>query len=104
MELNIPTVSADSKAAKSTLTSLYTDPYSMGYEAGKQTYRILVKDGKPSDMAIEEAPGSAAIKLYNAKVADKLGRTFPKSFHEVTSYLSDTAPGATTKRIGDSTP
>ena len=104
MELNIPTVSADSKAAKSTLTSLYIDPYSMGYEAGKQTYRILVKDGKPSDMAIEEAPDSAAVKLYNAKVADKLGRTFPKSFHEVTSYLSDTAPGATTKRIGDTAP
>ena len=104
MELNVPTVSADSSAAKSTLTALYMDPYSMGYEAGKQTYRILVKGDKPSDMSIEEAPDSAAVKLYNSKVAEKLGRTFPKSFHDVTSYLSETAPGATTKRIGDTVP
>jgi hypothetical protein len=41
------------------------------------------------------------VKLYNADLAEKLGRTFPKSFHEVESYLNETDPGATTKRIVD---
>jgi ABC-type uncharacterized transport system substrate-binding protein len=101
MELNVPTVSSDPNAARNTLTALYADPYAMGYEAGKQAYRILIKGDDPSDMSIEDAPDSTMVKLYNAGLAEKLGRTFPKSFHEVESYLNETDPGATTKRIVD---
>lgn len=98
-ESNIPTVSNGLEIGKKTLTSIYTDPYSFGYSAGKQTYRILIKNEKPENMDIESVSSSVSVKLYSLDLATSANRTFPKSFHEYESYIKDTEPGSTTKKI-----
>lgn len=98
-EAKVPTVTNDPETGKKTMTSLYTDPYAFGYSAGKQTYRILIKNEKTAEMAIESVPSSVSVKLYNKDIAEALTRSFPKSFHEYEDYLKNTKPGETTKKI-----
>lgn len=98
-ESNTPTVSNGLEIGKNTLTSIYTDPYSFGYSAGKQTYRIVIKNEKPENMDIESVPSSVSVKLYSLDLATSEKRTFPKSFHEYESYVKNTEPGSTTKKI-----
>ncbi|MCR4782484.1 MAG: hypothetical protein K5851_07070 [Lachnospiraceae bacterium] len=100
-DAKVPTVSNGLEIGKKTLTSIYTDPYSFGYSAGKQTYRILIKGEKPENMDIESVSSSVSVKLYSKDIATSLGRSFPKSFHEYQSYIKETEPGATTKKITD---
>lgn len=96
-----PTVTNDADIGKNTTTCLYTDPYSFGYSAGKQTYRICVKKEKPSKMKIESIASSVSVKLYNSDYSSKLDRTFPKSFYEINDYLSNTPAGSTTNVIAE---
>lgn len=95
----IPTITNDSLISDKTFTCLYTDPYAFGYSAGKQTYRILIKKEKAKDMAIESISPSVTVKLYNKSLSKKYNRVFPKSFFEVNSYLKESVPGVTVKRI-----
>ncbi len=95
----IPTITNDSLISDKTFTCLYTDPYAFGYSAGKQTYRILIKKEKAKDMAIESISPSVTVKLYNKSLSKKYNRVFPKSFFEVNSYLKESIPGVTVKRV-----
>lgn len=99
MNAKTATVSCDGSLGIKTLTCLYTDPYAMGYAAGKQAYRILIGHEDPGKMNIECAPSSSIVKLYQDDIADQLGMTFPKSFHEVDDYLENNPPGTTTERV-----
>lgn len=96
---SIPTVTNDTYMSSKTLTSMYTDPYAFGYSAGKQTYRILIKKEKPSNMAIESISSSVSQKLYNKKLSKKYDLLFPKSFSPVETFFKETLPGSTVKRI-----
>lgn len=92
------TVGGDSSLGQHTLTSLYSDPYDMGYQAGKMVYRILVAGELPGEIKIASS-SAEEIKLYNEPIANALERSFPKSFSEITSFLETYEIGSNTKRI-----
>lgn len=92
------TVGGDSTLGQQTLVSMYQDPYSMGYAAGKLVYRILVNGDAPGEIKIA-SPSGENIKLYNKDRADELGMTFPKSFHEYDSFFETYEIGSSTTRI-----
>lgn len=92
------TVGGDASLGQQTLVSLYSDPYAMGYAAGKLVYRILVNNDAPGDIKISTA-SAENVKLYNASRAEALGMTFPKSFSEINSFFETYEIGSTTTRI-----
>lgn len=93
------TVGGDATLGKSTLVSMYADPYAQGYAAGKQVYRILVNGDDPGAIAIDDVATEDNVKLYNGNVAATLGLDFPKSFKEIHEYLETYVIGSDTERI-----
>jgi putative ABC transport system substrate-binding protein len=93
-----PTIGGDPDLGQYTLTSLYSDPYTMGYQAGKMVYRILVNGDLPGEIKVASTSADS-VKLYNATVADALQVTFPKSFQEIHSFLETYEIGSDTTRI-----
>ena len=99
-EAGVATVGGDSTSGKDTLTCLFSDPYAMGYQAGKMAYRILIAQEDPGDIRIASS-NADNIKLYNGEMAERLGRTFPKSFQEIHSFFESYEIGSGTERITD---
>ncbi len=95
---NVPTVAGDGVLGEDTVTSTYFDPYQLGYSAGKKAYRILVKGDDPGELKITTVD-SAAVKLYNGKIAKKLEMEFPKSFKEIEEFKKTYIEGSSTSRI-----
>ena len=79
-EKNIPTIGGDVNIGKNTLVCLSPDYYGIGYTAGKQAASVLGKGKNPGKISVE-FNAAQGIKLYNQKVAQKMGISFPKSFH-----------------------
>lgn len=94
----VSTVSGDLTAGESTLTSLYTDYYNQGYEAGKYAYRILVDGENPGSIAVKGVSSKTIQKLYQDTVATQLGMTFPKSFEDIDTFNDSHVPGSFTTR------
>lgn len=80
------------------LVTLWGDPYDSGYKAGEEAYRILVNGENAGDIQITSQSDDSFAKLYNASYAEVLGITFPKSFHEYTSFMDTYEPGSNTER------
>ena len=95
----VPIVTGDVNFGRHALTCLYLDSFAIGYEAGTMAYQILVKGSKPDEMDISAAPASSLVKLYQNSIADAYGCKFPKTFHEIDSYLNHELPGASTERV-----
>lgn len=83
----VTTVSGDDTIGQYTLVNFFSDPYQMGYRAGKQAYRILVNEEDPAEIKVGLPNASDYVKLYNKDIAETFQMTFPKSFHEFHEYL-----------------
>lgn len=90
---NIPTIGGDATLGQYTLTSLFYDSYTQGYQSAKLVYRILRNNEKPSEIKIQALSDETIQKLYNKEVASKLGLSFPKSFEEINQFKKDYQPG-----------
>lgn len=90
-------VGGDNTIAENSLVTLFTDPYSLGYSAGKKAVKVF--DGEDiSTIKITYGDSDEAVKLYNGEIAEKFGMEFPKSFHELHEYLSTYEYGSNTTR------
>lgn len=96
----VVTVGGDASIGSHTLTSLYSDPYTMGYQAGKMAYRILIADELPGEIKIASS-SAKNVKLYNRKIAEMQDRIFPKSFREINDFLETYEVGSDTNRISE---
>ncbi|MGN0193984.1 MAG: ABC transporter substrate-binding protein [Pseudoramibacter sp.] len=95
----VTTVAGDASVGRHTLATLYTDPYSQGYRAGKMAYSLLVKNENPKRMHVKIFDSSASQKLYQKTLAAQMNKSFPKSFSEIDNYLSHYDPTEVTTRI-----
>ncbi|MCR5545628.1 MAG: hypothetical protein K6F30_04035 [Lachnospiraceae bacterium] len=94
----ISTIGGDMTLGQYTLVTLYSDPYEMGYRAGKLVERILVDGENPGEIKIG-LPSSNVTKLYQDTVAELFGMEFPKSFQEYDEFISTYEVGSTITRI-----
>ncbi len=100
---NVVIIAGDTEIAKSGLVTLFYDPYSLGYAAGKKAVRVFNGDDI-STIKIGYGDASDSVKLYNGKIAEKFDITFPKSFKELDEFLSTYEYGINTTRysiVGD---
>ncbi|MBE5909956.1 ABC transporter substrate-binding protein [Pseudobutyrivibrio sp.] len=96
-ESDVVIVGGDNTIAENSLVTLFTDPYSLGYSAGKKAVKVF--DGEDiSTIKITYGDSDEAVKLYNGEIAEELGIEFPKSFHELHEYLSTYEYGSNTTR------
>ncbi len=94
----VSTIGGDMALGQYTLVTLYSDPYEMGYRAGKLVERILVNGENPGEIKIG-LPSSNVTKLYQDNVADLFEMEFPKSFQEYDEFISTYEVGSTVTRI-----
>jgi putative ABC transport system substrate-binding protein len=97
-ENKVLTLGGDMTLGQHTLLTLYTDPYDMGYRAGKLVNRILVNEEDPGEIKIS-LPSSNVTKLYQDEIAEMFGLTFPKSFQEYDTFLETYEVGSNTNRV-----
>jgi len=94
----VVTVGGDTEIAKHCLVTLYSDPYAMGYSAGKKAKKVLVDGSDPATMKIT-ASSADPVKLYNGTIAEAFELSFPKSFSELNEFLESYELGSTTTRV-----
>lgn len=97
-ENNVLTVGGDMALGKHSLITLYTDPYDMGYRAGKMVKRILINEEDPGEIKIS-LPSSNVTKLYQDDIAEIFELTFPKSFREYDEFVETYEVGSNTNRV-----
>lgn len=96
-ESKVTVVAGDTTIGENALVTLFSDPYSLGYAAGKKAVRVFNGDDITT---IKIGYGSAddSVKLYNGKIAEEFGVEFPKSFSEIDEFLSTYVYGSNTAR------
>lgn len=97
-EAKVLTLGGDMTLGKYTLLTLYSDPYDMGYRAGKLVKRILIDEENPGEIKIS-LPSSNVTKLYQDEVANVFELTFPKSFREYDEFVENYEVGSNTNRV-----
>ena len=97
-ENKVLTLGGDMTLGQYTLLTLYSDPYDMGYRAGKLVNRILVNEEDPGEIKIS-LPSGNVTKLYQDDVAELFELTFPKSFKEYDSFIETYEVGSNTNRV-----
>ena len=75
----------------------FSDPYSLGYAAGKKAVRVFNGDDI-STIKIGYGSSDDSVKLYNGEIAEEFGKEFPKSFSEMEEFLSTYVYGSNTAR------
>ncbi|MBQ7469228.1 MAG: hypothetical protein IJS76_02305 [Pseudobutyrivibrio sp.] len=101
-ESEVVVVAGDTTIADNALVTLFTDPYSLGYQAGKKAVRVFNGDDI-STIKISNGDSDDDVKLYNGDIAEKFGLEFPKSFSELNDFLSTYEYGSTTTRHSEET-
>ena len=96
-EAQVVTVGGDEEIGAYTLVSAFSDPYDLGYRAGKKAYSVL-SGTDISTIKVSNGSGDNIVKLYNASVAELFSKEFPKSFKEREEFLSSYEYGSMTKR------
>jgi putative ABC transport system substrate-binding protein len=96
-ESNVSIVAGDTKIAENALVTLFTDPYSLGYSAGKKAVKVFNGD-EISEIKISYGDSDDDVKLYNGQIAEQFGLEFPKSFSELNDFLSTYEYGSNTTR------
>ncbi len=96
-EAQVVTVGGDEEIGAYTLVSAFSDPYDLGYRAGKKAYSVL-SGTDISTIKVSNGSGDNVVKLYNASVAELFSKEFPKSFKEREEFLSSYEYGSMTKR------
>lgn len=100
-ESQVVVVAGDTTIADNALITLFTDPYSLGYQAGKKAVRVFNGDDI-STIKISNGDSDDDVKLYNGDIAEKYGIEFPKSFSELKDFLSTYEYGSSTTRHSES--
>lgn len=94
---NVVLIGGDTDIAEYTLVTLFSDPYDLGYSAGKKAIKVF--DGEDiGTIKIGSGDSDDAVKLYNGEIAAKFDLQFPKSFKEFTEFLSTYQYGSNTVR------
>ena len=94
----VSTIGGDMTLGEYTLVTLYSDPYDMGYRAGKLAKRILADGENPGEIKIG-LPSSTVTKLYQDTIAELFEIEFPKSFEEYDEFISTYEVGSNTTRV-----
>ncbi len=90
-------VAGDTNIGQSALVTLFYDPYDLGYKAGKKAVRVLQGEDI-TRLKIGYGDADNYVKLYNGTIAEAFGKTFPKSFSEISEFLSTYEYGSKTSR------
>ena len=97
-EQDVVVVAGDTNIGQNSLVTLFMDPYSLGYAAGKKAVRVF--NGEDiATIKIGYGDTDECVKLYNGEIAEKFDMTFPKSFSEFTEFLSSYTYGSNTTRF-----
>ena len=96
-ESDVVIVAGDTQIGESALVTLFSDPYSLGYDAGKKAVRVFNGDDIAT-IKIGYGDSDDSIKLYNGEIAKEFGIEFPKSFSEFNEFLSSYKYGSNTAR------
>ena len=96
-DAGVTVVAGDTTLGTNALVTLFEDPYSLGYDAGKKAIKVLGGEDI-STVKISSGDSENTVKLYNGEIAAKLDKTFPKSFKELNSFLETYEYGSTTNR------
>ena len=96
-ESDVVIVAGDSEIGENALVTLFSDPYSYGYAAGKKAVRVFNGDDI-STIKIGYGSSDDSVKLYNGTIAEAFGIEFPKSFSELNEFLSTYEYGSNTVR------
>ncbi len=93
----VTVVAGDTTVGENALVTLFQDPYTLGYAAGKKAVKVF--NGEDiSSIKIGSGDSDDAVKLYNGTIAEKFGLEFPKSFKEINEFLNTYEYGSTTTR------
>ncbi len=96
-ENQVVTVGGDTTIGQHTLVTLFSDPYALGYAAGKKAVKCF-NGTDITEIKVSYGSSDDVVKLYNKDVADIFGKEFPKSFSEFNEFLSTYEYGSTTAR------
>ncbi len=97
-DAKVTVVAGDSTVGEHALVTLFSDPYDIGYSAGKKAVRVFNGDEIES-IKIGSIDTDTSVKLYNGKIAKKFDMEFPKSFKELNEFLSTYEYGSNTTRF-----
>ena len=86
---NVSTVGGDTTLGQSTLVTLFSDPFDLGYSAGKKAASILLNGTDITTMKITAGSTDNLVKLYNRNIASQMDLEFPKSFSEIHDFLRE---------------
>ncbi|SDB38193.1 putative ABC transport system substrate-binding protein [Pseudobutyrivibrio sp. YE44] len=96
-DAGVTVVAGDTTIGKHSLVTLFSDPYTLGYAAGKKAVKVFEGEDIQT-IKIGSVDGDDSVKLYNGVIADKFGMEFPKSFKELNDFLDTYEYGSTTTR------
>ncbi len=96
-EAGVTIVAGDTTIGENALVTLFSDPYAVGYAAGKKAVKVFNEDDIKT-ITIGTIDSDNSVKLYNGAIAEKLGMKFPKSFKELSEFLETYEYGSTTTR------
>ncbi|MBR5637718.1 MAG: hypothetical protein IKW81_12390 [Pseudobutyrivibrio sp.] len=96
-EAGVTVVAGDTEVGQNSLVTLFQDPYTLGYAAGKKAVKVFNGD-EIGSIKIGSGDSDNAVKLYNGNIAEKFGKEFPKSFKEINDFLETYEYGSTTTR------
>ncbi|MCR5195013.1 MAG: hypothetical protein K6D38_01730 [Pseudobutyrivibrio sp.] len=90
-------VAGDTSIGANSLVTLFTDPYIIGYSAGKKAVRVF--NGEDiATIKVSSIDGDDSVKLYNGDIAKAFNKEFPKSFKEYHEFLDTYEYGSTITR------
>ncbi|MCR5580669.1 MAG: hypothetical protein K6F66_03685 [Pseudobutyrivibrio sp.] len=93
----VTVVAGDTEIGQDALVTLFSDPYALGYYAGKKAVRVF--NGEDiSTVKIGYGSSDDSVKLYNGTIAEEFGKEFPKSFSEINEFLDTYEYGSNTVR------
>ena len=90
-------VAGDTDIGQYSLVTLFSDPYDLGYSAGKKAVKVFNGEDIGS-IKIGSGGSDNSVKLYNGEIAEKFGLDFPKSFNEFSEFLGSYQYGSNTAR------
>jgi putative ABC transport system substrate-binding protein len=96
-ESKVVVVAGDTNIGQNALVTLFHDPYTLGYAAGKKAVRVFNGDDIAT-IKIGYGEAEDSIKLYNGEIAETFEKEFPKSFKEFNEFLETYEPGSSTTR------
>ena len=97
---NVVLVAGDTQIGQYSLVTLFSDPYDLGYSAGKKAVRVFDGD-EVGSIKIGSGDSDDSVKLYNGEIAEKFEMDFPKSFSEFNEFIGSYVYGSNTTRYSD---